>query len=69
MPKSPSLSRSGETIPVSATGDEQERTGAETAGASCFSKPQLRPDARQKDVFPMWRQEGGLVAQSCAPHM
>lgn len=58
MPKSPSLSWRGETIPVSATGDEQERTGAERAGASCFSQPQLGLDPRQKGVFLTWRQEG-----------
>lgn len=58
MPKSPSLSWCGETVPVSATGDEQERTGAEGAGASCFSHPQLGLDLRQKGVFLMWRQEG-----------
>lgn len=58
MPKSPSLSWRGETVPVSATGDEQERTGAEGAGASCFSHPQLGLDLRQKGVFLMWRQEG-----------
>lgn len=58
-----------ETISVSVTGDEQERTRAETVGAFCFSKPQLGLDPMQKGVLLMWRQEGGLVAQSCAPHM
>lgn len=46
MPKSPSLSWSGETVPVSVASDEQERTGAEAVGASCFSKPQLGLDPR-----------------------
>lgn len=42
MPTSTSLSRMGKTYLVSVTSDKQERTGAKTVAASCFSKPQFK---------------------------